>query len=180
MRVPPADFTAASRKALGIRVIDPAAPPPPEIKRLVTLKGKSYEEIRSVRVKPSFMSFVHRDGSASVRFEEVSEDLRKQFSYDKAVADAFDKAREQAETAMRLAEENAAKKAAKAAYSAAIRKSRAQALDALYFTNYGSNRYWLADTRQRDLIDAMMAKSLYEAGFSPDEVQYQLNRARFR
>lgn len=180
MRIFPADFTAASRKALGIASSDPAAVRTPEIKQLVTLDGKTYEDIRSVRVKPSFISFVHRDGSASVRFEAVSEGLRKLFHYDKAAADTFDKAREQAETAMLIAERNETARVERIAYTAEVRKRREQSLNELYFTNYGSDRYWMGSQRERDLMDALAAKSLSQGGYSPQEAAYQLNRVRFR
>lgn len=59
---------------------------PQEITRLKTIAGRVYEEIRSVKVTPAGLSFVHRDGSASVSFEDMPEEIRARFAYDPAAA----------------------------------------------------------------------------------------------
>lgn len=170
----------ASLVELGLPAEKLAVVSPPVLQRVETLDGKIYEGIRSVRVKPSFISFVHRDGSTSVRLENLNASIQKECGYDKAVADIFDAERTAAETAMAKAEQETADSAARIAYSKEQRRRRSMALYNLQFTNYGSNSYWLTTPQHRGLIDAMMARSLSEAGFSAGEAARHLNNAKFR
>ena len=72
---------------------------PQEITRLETTGGRVYEEIRSVKVTPSGIRFLHRDGAASVRFEDMPEATRARFPWDPAAAAAFDAKQAAAEKA---------------------------------------------------------------------------------
>lgn len=97
-RIAPQDFTADSRKALGLAGGENYPAPVPEITRLETTKGEVYEDIRSVRVSPVAVSFTHRDGAASVRFDELAEETRARFHYDPAAAADYE-AKQAAENA---------------------------------------------------------------------------------
>lgn len=178
-RIAPEKFTAESRKALGLAGGENQPAPVPEITRLETTKGEVYEGIRSLRVKPSFISFVYKDGSASVRFEKLSEKMRADFSYNKEIADEFDKERDDAEKAMAKIELAMEKAKLRAEAKVALRKRREQAFWELQFTSFGTN-YWLSGPRMRDLSDGISLRALREGGFSAEESVYYLNQAKYR
>lgn len=178
-RIAPEDFKAASRMALGLAGGEDAPAPVPEITRLETLKGEVYEEIRSVRVKPSFISFVHKNGAKSVRFEDVSEAVRLQFGYNKEIAAAFDRERSKAEKAMAKMELAMERAKAKAEANQALLKRRETAFWELQMTSFGTN-YWLSDSRLRGLADAVRLKALQDGGYSPEESAYYLYQAKYR
>lgn len=60
------------------------------VERIVTLDGKIYEGVVKVKVEPSFISFRHAEGAASVRYENLPEDIRDQCGYDAKAAAAHD------------------------------------------------------------------------------------------
>lgn len=179
-RLQPGELAPEAQKALGLPVTGEREAALSAMGKIETLDGKSYEQIRSVRLKPSFISFVHRDGATSVRFEKLPDSIRILCGYDPAVAAAFDKALAEHEKAMAEAEADAEKRIARATEKAENRKKREQALMMLQYTNYGDLNYWGGSIQARALQDAVVARTLQEGGYSPAESAVIMDRLRFR
>ena len=181
-RLEPEKVTAASLKEIGgeFAGVEVATKPVLALTRLETLDGKIYEGLRNVRMKPSFIQFLHESGATSVRFDNLPEAIRQQCGYDKALADEFDKAKAQAEAAMAKAEYEFAKNQARAQMAAEIRQRRQRAIWELEVLSYGDDRYWGSGQRGRMLQDMMVQRHLQEAGFNPSEAAVLMDRKRFQ
>lgn len=59
-----------------------------QIERIETIDGRVYEEVSGVRASPAKLSFTHRDGVASVPFEQLPPSIRARFGYDPDKASA--------------------------------------------------------------------------------------------
>jgi len=176
----PKSINPDSQKALGLEVTEQESAKMQKVTVIKTLDGTIYEGVRAVRIKPSFVSFVYRDGAKSLRFEVLDELTRKQCGYDPALAAEFDKQREKAEVDMAKLEAQMAATAAKASIDAEYAQMRQQALMRLEFVNFGSSNYWGGSSASRGLRDAAMTRSLQNSGFSSGEANFYINRAKFR
>jgi len=58
---------------------------------LTTLDGKRFFRVRLVKVDPNGLLFRHRNGIAKVTFDNLSEDFREYYGYDKARARDFER-----------------------------------------------------------------------------------------
>lgn len=164
-----ATLKADSRKALGLDAGDSSERPQPELTRIETTDGKVYEDVRSVKATPSFLSFVHREGASSVRFEQLPISIQTAFGYDEAAAKAFDEDRAAAEDAMVKAEVAAA---ATEQQIAQRKAARSEARERVYFqsmmqeiewsagpnTRWGGGGNWCRDARGRFLNRAADAR----------------------
>ena len=175
-------ISSTSQKELGFQEVqnDPGVEELQAMKRLETTDGKVYEDIRSVHIKPSFISFLYKEGAASVRFEKLSKEIQSKCGYNKELADKFDDEKKLAEEAIAKSEHNQEVKQYKAARNAAEIRRREGIVARLEMTSIGSNRYWLKDTRERALSDALTLRSLIDSGLSDAEARYYLNQAKFR
>jgi molecular chaperone DnaK (HSP70) len=180
-RLEPEKITAASLQAIGGEFSGTAAAKPAvSLTRLETLDGKVYEGLRNVRIKPSFIQFSHDGGATSVRFDNLPEEVRQQYGYDKALADEFDKAKSKAEAAIAKAEHDLAIKQARAQMAAETKQRRQRAIWELEMLSYGDDRYWGSGQRGRMMQDMMVQRHLQEAGFNSGEAAVLMDRKRFR
>ena len=173
-------LTPASLTALGIETKSSSPSPAVNLTRLETTDGKVYEELRSLRIKPSFISFVHKTGASSVRFDKLPEAIRTQCGYNPEVAKIFDRERAAQEKAIAEAEAAYEKKRNDAIASAEDRKRRQQAIWELECTTYGSLDYWSSSPRLRALQDAMAARRLRDSGYSDYDAARVMQRMKFR
>lgn len=174
------DVAPSSQVELGLAKKDPDLEAVLKLARIETLEGKVYEEVRTVRIKPSHISFVHRDGASSVKFENLPEDLRRKCRFDPAIAAEYERLRTEQEAIIAKAEALVAKMKQLKAQEAAERKRRQQALWAMEYTSYGSNSYWSGSIRERQLQDAMAARHFRDSGYSAEEAALLMNYYRFR
>lgn len=59
---------------------------PLELNRIELADGKTFEGVRQIRVTPSRISFLHKDGAASVKITDLPEDIRAKLAYDPEAA----------------------------------------------------------------------------------------------
>ena len=180
VRTAPGNLMPESQKAHGLEVTDPEEAEIINLGEIKTNDGKHYSKVARVKITPSFISFIHSEGATSVRFENLSEEIRTKCKYDPELAKEFDEQREANYRAMLEAEHRIEIARQKAERNAALRKSREEALGLLYYTTIGSTRYWTQDPRLRQLTDSTAYTLLTNGGFSPEEANYHLNRLKFR
>lgn len=174
------EITPYSQRAIGIPMKEVKATGVPECTWIETLDGKVYEDVRALRVKPSFISFIHKNGASSVRFENLSEEFRKSCGYSAETAKQFDRERAEAEWATAKAEDDLSRAESQAAMKAEARQMRDDAIQSLQYMNYGSNSYWSGDSRTRQLQDAAAAAYLRKAGVPVGQINGYINGVKFR
>lgn len=176
----PQDLSPESQVELGLPGGNAEKAEVIRLERIETTEGKVYEQVRSVRVKPSHISFVHRDGASAVKFDSLSEEIRKKCGYDPAVAAEYERLRAEQEAMIAKAELLIARMKQIRRERAEAANRRQRALWAMEFTTYGSNRYWASDIRTRQLQDAMAARHFQNSGYTPEEAMMLMNYYRFR
>jgi hypothetical protein len=179
-RIEPKKISSASLKEILSGELGSFANPLADLKRVETLDGKIYEGVRNVKIKPSFISFLHDGGAASVRLENVNAELRALCGYDEETAKEFDRARKQAETSLAKAELEHEQKMERKALAEEQRQRRQRAIWEFEALSYGDERYWSSGQRGRMLYDAMMMNHLQRSGFSPAEATHMMDNKRFR
>lgn len=60
------------------------------LKGLSTKSGKTYHDVRVVKVDPNGLLFRHRTGSAKVPFSQLSVEIRAHYGYNELAAEAFE------------------------------------------------------------------------------------------
>ena len=179
-RTRPENLMPASQKKYGFKITDPEEAEIIKLGEITTNDGQKYLKVSRIRITPSFISFIHSKGATSVRYENLSEVIRTKCKYDPELAMEFDKQREANRQSMLESEQRIALAEQRAARSAALRKSRFDALNLVRWTTIGSTRYWTQDPLMRELTDSTAYSILLKGGFSPEESNYYLNQLKFR
>ena len=155
------------------RVIEKAA-------EATTKDGRAFEDLRSIQWRPSFFSFVHRDGAASVRSDELPEAMRKGLGSNEEVAKVYDQGSAAATAALARMEAEMAKQEADAVARKERALRRADAIRDLEYMNYESAEYWSQSPFERQLADTITTKMMLEAGISAEDATYSIHQAKLR
>lgn len=160
-RIAPESRGALS-SAMGVTFPEMEAEPPGLPERLTTLAGRTYEEVSLVRATPSGLSLRHKDGVATVRFDDLDEAVRAAYGYDPEAAARHD--REQAEANARRWALEAAEDAAAAREGGAKAKARAEVAERI-----GNRGYWTAPHNWKVVRRSNAMVILTEAGYTEEE-----------
>jgi hypothetical protein len=145
---------------LSLFCLNVQADPPTHIR---TLDGRDYTQVRIVRATDNGLRIIHADGAATLRFENLPEDIRKTYGYDPGKAAAADAAQLQAD------QQAAAAEAKAQAATAATSDRKQAALAALKKLNFGGPGYWDSPGQVRLSRDRSARRSLTAAGHTDQE-----------
>jgi hypothetical protein len=158
---------------MALALVSAASPPAVEkIERIETTDGRIFEGVSGIKVMPNEIRFMHRDGAASVRMEDLPETLRQAIGYDPTAAakqDAEDKANEDAYYEA-IEKQEAADRAHSDKVQIAIAKLRK--------LNYGGALYRTQNGNDRARRDRHAAKLLLDAGCTQPQAEAIMKRMR--